>query len=568
MRYFDAWKRGTPASSASTLQVRLDVPGGVTYAPDSLNQHNYTKRQFFVPKRIEDEKLHDFEAEIAAFYNRPVADNRNFVIDDEPTPAQQLAADVRSAANDEDMDDGEKDAGETKAKEPTKDSSGDEQENKETEQADDSGPMSDDKPIDSNADGDSNAKDTPADSNASDATTKDAQTDTQAPSSSKTDNAAHTSSTAAPSTYAPSIASVRTTQSQISNASATTVLSRANPDGLSRQVRSHLKESTFKYPASIGNAKFKNQVWNAPTEVQLRSVELLSGHPEGRDPGTQWETVSGYGTESDSQIISGNVELISKLFVPDSRPWHPLRLVRRSDPRQVLLLCAGTALNSNQAKAAELALNIAKDGKSPIDMSKRSLASYFGSTENTTLRGGLGVVICPTPDLCNACDLPISDKDKDRVELNFSRRLERPDYLHYTSRHRAALRSAVAALEYIRWEEEGFDKIVIATHHSWIVQGITRDIWEWRRNNWRLTRECALGGPGDDVPDRDLWELLDHVVRQYEEIDCNCRFWHIVKDANLDALRLAEIGALKNDQQPATVRWTRRATRVQERPTA
>ena len=62
--------------------------------------------------------------------------------------------------------------------------------------------------------------------------------------------------------------------------------------------------------------------------------------------------------------------------------------------------------------------------------------------------------------------------DLARVEPNFSRRLERPEFPHETTKRRAALRSVIAALEYIPWEEEGFDKIVIATHHGWIVRGI------------------------------------------------------------------------------------------------
>lgn len=44
-------------------------------------------------------------------------------------------------------------------------------------------------------------------------------------------------------------------------------------------------------------------------------------------------------------------------------------------------------------------------------------------------------------------------------------------------------------------------------------------IWEWRQNNWRFTHDAPGAIPGGDVPDRDLWELLDYVVRQYELIE-------------------------------------------------
>lgn len=44
-------------------------------------------------------------------------------------------------------------------------------------------------------------------------------------------------------------------------------------------------------------------------------------------------------------------------------------------------------------------------------------------------------------------------------------------------------------------------------------------IWEWRQNNWRFTHDAPGAIPGGDVPDRDLWELLDYVVRQYELVE-------------------------------------------------
>ena len=84
-------------------------------------------------------------------------------------------------------------------------------------------------------------------------------------------------------------------------------------------------------------------------------------------------------------------------------------------------------------------------------------------------------------------------------------------------------------------------------------------IWEWRQNNWRFTHDPSYSLPGGSVPDRDLWELLDYIVRQYELIEyvvsesdgmrltcsCNCRFWHIPSDVNHEAVQLAEIGAVR-----------------------
>ena len=78
----------------------------------------------------------------------------------------------------------------------------------------------------------------------------------------------------------------------------------------------------------------------------------------------------------------------------------------------------------------------------------------------------------PSAALCSELGEPA---DVRRAETNFSRRLERPVFPNRTSRSRAALRSVIAALEYVHWEEEGFDKIVVATHHAWIVQGISNE---------------------------------------------------------------------------------------------
>ncbi|KAE8223212.1 hypothetical protein CF326_g8230, partial [Tilletia indica] len=64
--------------------------------------------------------------------------------------------------------------------------------------------------------------------------------------------------------------------------------------------------------------------------------------------------------------------------------------------------------------------------------------------------------------------------------------------------------------------------------------------------------------PGERVPDRDLWELLDEAVRGYEEIDCNVRFWRVNKADLETAKELAVAGAINDKQQPETVRWRKK----------
>lgn len=287
---------------------------------------------------------------------------------------------------------------------------------------------------------------------------------------------------------------------------------------MSRVVRQNMHLSTTAIPPSISDPRLSKKSWNAPTLTSYRASETLSHQTPGRDAGTQWERVSGNdGANPELVASTGPItfDTISMLFTPDPRPWRPYRFVRRSDPRQLLLFSAGTLLTGGQVRAAELAQRAASDGSAKA-LDRRSIASYFGTTENTESQAGVGVVYSPTPGLCTS----LAEKCEDeRAELNMSRRLERPDFLNRTTMQRAALRAVIAALEYVRWEEEGFDKIVIATHNAWLVRGITHDIWEWRRNGWTLTRQTPQGLPGDAVPDRDLWELLDYTVRQYEEIE-------------------------------------------------
>ncbi|WFD31337.1 hypothetical protein MSPP1_002371 [Malassezia sp. CBS 17886] len=334
---------------------------------------------------------------------------------------------------------------------------------------------------------------------------------------------------------------------------------KAHSDGLPAVVRKQLNIVPLRLPPREGLTQYSSHLWDAPKWTVQRSVGSLATQPADWDAGSQWTRVSGYGNAYDCAPESASdvhrrasMETIIHLFVPDPRPWHPFRFVRRTDPRQVLLMCAGTALTPSQVQAAELAHKVSRGQSGDY----RSLASQFGSSENTNLQGGVGLVYCPTHALYSAWGMP--EPERARLEENFARRLERPDFMNETTKRRAALRSAVAALEYVSWEDEGFDQIVVATHHAWIVRGISNDIWEWRRNGWRLNSVSVLGLPGGNVPDQDLWELLDYVVRRYEDIDCNCRFWHIPKEANSEAIGLAEVGATRPNQQPTTVRWTKK----------
>ncbi len=220
------------------------------------------------------------------------------------------------------------------------------------------------------------------------------------------------------------------------------------------------------------------------------------------------------------------------LFIADPRPYRPLRYVRRTDPRQVLLCSGGCAIDSAQAAslaAAKAALEAGGGVAAPpstadIERTHKAMLSMYGGV---VLRGGIGVVYCPEEDpwsehiMSDSASLRTTATafNSVRKEPNLSRRLERPPEFSETNQRRAALRAACAALEYTSWEEEGFDKIVLACAERWIVEGISSWIWSWRANGWKLSGDSPLGIGGEQVPDRDLWELLDHLVKSYEKIE-------------------------------------------------
>ncbi|SOV07862.1 uncharacterized protein UDID_19601 [Ustilago sp. UG-2017a] len=90
-------------------------------------------------------------------------------------------------------------------------------------------------------------------------------------------------------------------------------------------------------------------------------------------------------TQSDAATIKtlrpGELR-IEDLFLPDPRPWRPLRYVRKIDPRQLLILCAGAALTPGQFAAIKVGSDassvftteITATGRDPSDA-----ASIFSS---------------------------------------------------------------------------------------------------------------------------------------------------------------------------------------------
>ncbi|WFD06846.1 hypothetical protein MVES1_002200 [Malassezia vespertilionis] len=596
-RFLEAWMGGrTDIQTKPRLNVRLDAPDGISYAPDQLDPHNSVKRVFYPPKLPEAQPdMYDFASEIAEHEGKPAS--ANFVLEeetaDETTPAQQLAALVRGQeksdtiaektaemhVNERDRDtalaeevDAKADAVQEAGVEADKHIAANKNDNAKNEHlaqapSSKSAAKKAKKKAKQAAEANNaengagkNAHATDADESVtmstcnaqnsaisndnqlpvSDVTTApSAELEPTAPSAQrkqvaiaadvKTIEASQdvsegtmdqvplngdAGSIKSAKSHAPSVAP---TESGISIMSRTTHKSTGGV--LPRVVRANLQVAPFQAPYDQRpDLKIqKADVWNTPTWSSFRSRETLSEQPIGRDAGTQWSDISSYASTTTLSQHYTPREMIAHLFVPDPRPWHPYRMVRRTNPRQVLLFCAGTALSAAEVRSAQAVRNALKERAAGADVNTKSLASYFGSTENTHTQGGIGFVFCPTKVLCNMTHAEI---DPSRVEPNFSRRLERPDFHSSTTKQRATLRSSIAALEYHRWERDGFDKVVVATHCRWLARGISEDIWLWRKNGWMLTYHSPQGPMGDTVPNRDLWELLDYTIRSYEDIEC------------------------------------------------
>ncbi|PWN48885.1 hypothetical protein IE53DRAFT_388898 [Violaceomyces palustris] len=575
-RYLEAWRKGsvpTPTSvgrkedkykglKTTAYQVRLDTPGGITYAPDPLSQHNSAKR-LFVPyseatefdffgearKRREEGKakakgefvIGEAEDEVGDHLSDGDEGKR-----EKRTEAQLYASTIdlnpKFIQHSDEATGGDADLGEGKKEE------------EEVERPTGSNPGSSREVEGRGSIGDFDRA---------------------------------------------SILTNQTANSQRSVSSRMTALTLSAKDQgglLPGVVRSNMSITSSKIPPSVSGIDRANHPWNSTTRTSHRSLdrpsqrekqsgrlEFLDRNSVGRVPGPgevdlepDFAKENGVAQEAKSILSSrasvlttdtsastvritgrkggGQHLKVEDVFLPDPRGWRPLRYVRKVDPRQLLLLCAGATLTPAEVEAYKVAASGATSALSSTSDYK-SLAQSFGSSENTDLRAGLGFVFCPSKDPRAILPSPRSDVFDDgsdgektsiktrrtarsttttsttasrisefygggeRVDANFSRRLERPAQFNRTTKRRAALRSVTAALEYNRWEEEGFDNIVIATHHEWIVTGISNDIWEWRWNDWKLTKQCQLGSPGEDVPDRDLWELLDKLVKDYEKIE-------------------------------------------------
>ena len=71
-----------------------------------------------------------------------------------------------------------------------------------------------------------------------------------------------------------------------------------------------------------------------------------------------------------------------------------------------------------------------------------------------------------------------------------------------TTNNRMELSATIFALKYLGDTEK---KIVLHTDSSYVISGITKWVWGWRKNNWMTSSKT-------EVVNRDLWEQLSNAV--------------------------------------------------------
>ena len=114
---------------------------------------------------------------------------------------------------------------------------------------------------------------------------------------------------------------------------------------------------------------------------------------------------------------------------------------------------------------------------------------------------------------------------------------------HPQTSNRAELRAVIAALQFRRWDGEGFRRLVIATDSEYVVEGATVRVKKWKTNGWRTATKAP-------VKNRDLWEFLMEQIAVANHRGVHVSFWRIPREQNVDADAAAK--AVANDPDRAT----------------
>jgi ribonuclease HI len=108
--------------------------------------------------------------------------------------------------------------------------------------------------------------------------------------------------------------------------------------------------------------------------------------------------------------------------------------------------------------------------------------------------------------------------------------------------NRAELRAVIAALGFRLWNNEGCQRLVIATDSSYVVDGSTEWIKKWKRNGWQTTTHKP-------VKNQDLWKELITELERWSEAGVAVLFWLIPRKLNTVADRLAKEATALTDKE-------------------
>jgi ribonuclease HI len=75
-------------------------------------------------------------------------------------------------------------------------------------------------------------------------------------------------------------------------------------------------------------------------------------------------------------------------------------------------------------------------------------------------------------------------------------------------------------------------QVVIKTDSDYLAKAMTEWVFKWKKNGYRTAK-------GLPVTNRALFEWLDNSVRSLNEMGVRVLFWHVTRDRNREADRLA-----------------------------
>ncbi|KAG6192991.1 hypothetical protein E4U10_003949 [Claviceps purpurea] len=110
----------------------------------------------------------------------------------------------------------------------------------------------------------------------------------------------------------------------------------------------------------------------------------------------------------------------------------------------------------------------------------------------------------------------------------------------------AELRAGIIALQLAMdiWRDERFGvdgnqrlrEVVIKADSDYLVKGITDYIYKWKQNGFLTTKRTP-------VTNRELFEELEALVNELNDMEVDVYFWHVPRSFNQSADRLAKMAS-------------------------